>query len=293
MIGVSEYLRISMRMFSPLTDFMTDYFPNLKSDLKKAKFKMSTQEYLSGGILLSFLVFIVELPLLSFVFGLLFQNFLFGFLTSITMSFFLLAILFLSYANYPKAIIQQRAGNIDKALPFASLYLATIASSKLPLTKIFEVFSKFAEYGELSDEFNQIQNEISIFGIDSNTALERAIERTSSKNLKELLYGILSINRSGGDLSVYLKEKSASFFGDYTRRLYDFSHQLGVYIEIYLTSIVLGAIFFVILTAILAGISGAGSNIVFLQFFLIFLFLPLIAAVFIFLIKSASPGGGE
>lgn len=158
---------------------------------------------------------------------------------------------------------------------------------------MLELFSKFGQYGELSSEFNQMQNEISLFGLDANTALERAIDRTPSKNLKELLYGILATNTSGGDMSVYLKDKSNSFFADYKRRLYDFSHQLTVYIEIYLTAIILGAIFFVILTAILAGISGTGGNIIFLQFFLIFLFLPLISGVFIFLIKSAQPGGQE
>lgn len=290
---MSEYLQISMKMFGPVTDFMSPYFPNLKNDLKKARIRMSTQEYLSSGVFLSFLLFAVELPLLSFIFSLLFKNFLFGFLTSITMSFFLLAIFFLSYANYPKAIIKQRASSIDKYLPFASLYLATIASSKLPLAEILEMFSRFGKYGELSNEFNQMQNEISLFGLDANTALGRAIERTPSKNLKELLYGILATNTSGGDLSVYLKEKSSSFFADYTRSLHDFAQQLTVYIEIYLTAIVLGAIFFVILTAILAGISGTGGNIIFLQFFLIFLFLPLISGVFIFLIKSATPGGQE
>jgi len=290
---MSEYLRTATRVFGPLTDYMAPYFPNLKSDLKKAKFKMSTDEYVSGGILLSFLVFAIELPLLSFVFGLLFQNFLFGFLTSITMSFFLLAVLFLSYVNYPKAIIKQRSVNIDKTLPFASLYLATIASAKLPLAKVFEIFSKFGEYGDLSSEFGQIYNEISVFGIDANTAIERAIDRTPSKNLKELLYGILATNKSGGDMSAYLKEKSKTFMSDYKRRLYEFSQQLTVYIEIYLTSIVLGAIFFVILTAILAGISGTGANIIFLQFFLIFLFLPMISSVFILLIKSSTPGMGE
>jgi flagellar protein FlaJ len=290
---MSEYLRVAMQIFSPITDYMSPYFPNLKVDLKKAKFKMSAQEYLSGGILFSFLVFAIELPLLSFVFGLLFQNFLFGFLTSITMSFFLLAILFLSYVNYPKAIIKSKEKNIDKSLPFASLYLATIASSKLPLAKIFEIFSKFSEFGEVSNEFNQMQNEISLFGLDANTAIERAIERTPSKSMKELLYGLLSTNRSGGDMSSYLTDKSKSLMADYKRKIDDFSHQLTVYIEIYLTAIVLGAIFFVILTAILAGISGAGSEVIFLQFFLIFLFLPLVSGVFIFLIKSAAPGGSE
>lgn len=290
---MSEYLRVAMRMFSPATEFMAPYFPSLKSDLKRAKFRISSEEYLSSGILFAFLVFTIELPILSFAFGILFQNFLAGFLTSITMSFFLLAILFLTYVNYPKAIIRQRAGNIDKTLPFASLYLATVASSKIPLAKVFEIFSKFGEFGELSNEFNQIENEISVFGIDANTALERAIDRTPSKNLKELLYGILSVSRTGGDLSVYLNEKSKNFMADYKRKLYDFSHQLTIYIEIYLTAVVLGAIFFVILTAILAGISGSASNVIFLQFFLIFLFLPLISGVFIYLIKSSTPGGGD
>jgi flagellar protein FlaJ len=290
---MSEYLQISMKMFGSVTDFMSPYFPNLKSDLKKARIRMSTQEYLSGGVFLSFLLFAVELPLLSFIFSLLFKNFLSGFLTSITMSFFLFAIFFLYYVSYPKAIIKERATSIDKHLPFASLYLATIASSKLPLAKILEMFSKFGKYGELSNEFNQMQNEISLFGLDANTALGRAIARTPSKNLKELLYGILAINTSGGDLSLYLKEKSGSFFANYSRSLHDFAQQLTVYIEIYLTAIVLGAIFFVILTAILAGISGTGGNIIFLQFFLIFLFLPLISGVFVFLIKSATPGGQE
>lgn len=290
---MSDYLQLSMRLFGPLTDFMSPYFPNLKTDLKKARFKMSADEYLSGGILISAITFSVELPLLSFIFGLLFRNFLFGFLTSVTMSFFVLAILFISYVNYPKAIIKQRASNIDKTLPFASLYLATIASSKIPLAKMFELFSKFGHYGELSDEFNQIQSEISLFGLDANTAIQRAIDRTPSKNLKELLYGILATSTSGGNLSEYLNDKSKSFFAEYRRKLYEFSRQLTVYIEIYLTAIVLGAIFFVILTAILAGISGTASNIIFLQFFLIFLFLPAIASTFIFLIKNSTPGGGQ
>lgn len=289
---MSDFLKVSMRMFGSLTEYLAPYFPNLKNDLKKAKFRMSVEEYMGGGILFSFLLFLIELPLLSFIFGLIFQNFLFGFLTSITMSFFLLAIFFVSYVNYPKAVMRERATKIDRTLPFASLYLSTVASSKLPLSKIFEIFSKYSKYGELSDELGQIENEISIFGIDVNTALERAIERTPSKNLKELLYGILATNKSGGDLSIYLSEKSKSFMNSYKRSLYEFAHQLAVYIEIYLTSIVLGAIFFVILTAILAGISGAASNIISLQFFLIFLFLPLISTVFLLLIRASTPGGG-
>jgi len=297
---MSEYTRVAMRLFHPVTDTINPYFTNLNVDLKKARIKMSAPEYLARGILLSFLIFVIELPLLSFIFSLLPQfsnislpfssNFFFGFITALTVSFFLTAIFFFAYVSYPNILIKNRAKNIDNVLPFASLYLSTIASSKLPLFKVFQIFSKFAASGDLAEEIGRIQIEIKLFGIDINTAIEKAIERTPSKSLKELLYGILSTSRSGGDTAVYLKEKSRSFMQEYRRKLYEFSHQLTVFIEVYLTAIVLGAIFFVVLTAILSGISGGGANAIFLQFFLIFIFLPMVSAIFIFFVKSTSPG---
>jgi len=90
---------------------------------------------------------------------------------------------------------------------------------------------------------------------------------------------------------MYLKEKARSYMNEYRRKLYEFSHQLTVYIEVYLTTIVLGAIFFTILTAIMSGLGGGGSDTILLQFFLIFVFLPLISTLFIFLIRSISPTG--
>ena len=61
--------------------------------------------------------------------------------------------------------------------------------------------------------------------------------------------------------------------------------------EIYLTAIILGTIFFVILTSIFSGISGAGTNMILLQTLIIFVFLPLLSLGLIVLIKSATPGG--
>ena len=288
---MSDYVKVAMRIFNPAIMAMVPYFSNLKPDIRRAKIKMSLQEYLASGIMMSFLIFIIEIPLLSFIFSLVTGDFLFGFILSFTTSSFLTIIFFLSYVNYPKVLIASRAKNIENVLPFASLHLSTIASSKLPLHKIFEIFSKFAARGELAGEIGAIQNDIKLFGIDINTALEKAIERTPSKSLKELLYGILSTNRSGGDLAIYLSEKSKTFMQEYKRRLYEFSHQLTVFIEVYLTAIILGAVFFVVLTSILSGIGGGGGGIILLQFFLIFVFLPMVSGIFIFLIKSIAPEG--
>lgn len=288
---MSFYTKTAMRLFSQLSESLEPYFTEVREDLKRARMKMSVQEYLSVAILTSFIIFIFELPALSFIFSFVFQSFLFGFITSFTVSIFLTVVFFLIFLNYPKAIIKNRSKQLERSLPFASLYLSTIAGSKLPLNKIFEVFSKFSEYGEITDEVSTITRDTETFGIDINTSLERAIDRTPSKNFKELLWGLLSINRAGGNLHTFLKENAKNLIAEYRRKLYEFSHQLTIFIEMYLTAVVLGAVFFVILTSIMAGIAGVGVNIIIIQFLLIFIFLPLVSLVFILLVRSTTPGG--
>ena len=289
---MASLTRLGMRLFGQLGEDVTSYFPDLKSDLRRAKFRTSIQEYFSNAILISILIFVFEMPLLSFIFSLYFQNFLFGFISAFTVTVFLTLIFFFAFVNYPKAVIGERSKKIDGELSFASIYLSSISGSKLPLNKIFEMFSRFGEYGEIKNEALSITKDTEVFGMDANTALERSVERTPSKRLKELLWGILSINRTGGDLDIYIKEKTKSFVAEYKRKIYEFSHQVSLVIEIYLTSIVIGSIFFVILTSIMTGISSGGtSNLILIQFFLIAFFLPLTSAIFIIVIKSMKPGG--
>ncbi|MEM5836432.1 MAG: type II secretion system F family protein [Candidatus Aenigmatarchaeota archaeon] len=280
-----------MRFFYPLTDMILPYFSELKSDLKRAGIKLSVQEFLSQGIFLTVLVFILGLPIFSVIFSFFLKSFLFGFLSSITACFFILSIFFIAYVNYPKILIGQKTKKIDDQISFAALHLSTLASAKLSLDKILEIFSEFSGYGEITEEISKIRTDMKMFGLDVNTALERAVERCPSKNLKEILWGILSTNLSGGEIDVYLREKARSLMSEYRMKLRDFSHQLGIYLEIYITAVILGAVFFLILTSIVAGIAGTGGQILFLQFFLIFIFLPAISAIFIYLIRVATPGG--
>jgi len=193
--------------------------------------------------------------------------------------------------NYPKIVIGQKTKKIDDQISFAAVHLSTLASTKLPLDKVFEIFSRFSSYGEITNELSKIESDMKMFGLDINTALQREIERSPSKNLKELLWGILSTNIAGGDIETYLREKSKNFMSEYRVKLREFSHQLSIYIEIYLTAVVLGAIFFVILTSIVAGITGVGQQVLTLQFFIIFVLLPIVSALFIYLIKISTPGG--
>jgi len=280
-----------MRLFGQTAENISLYFADLRNDLKRAKMRLSLQEYLSLSILTSVIIFLFELPLLAFILAFFLKSFLFSFITSFTISIFLTVLFFLAHINYPKVMINERSKQIENDLPFATLYLSTLSGSKLSLNRIFNIFAKFGKYGEITDEINRITKDMHVFGIDVNTALERAVERSPSKNFKELLWGILSVSRSGGNLDKYLKEKSKSLIAEHRRRLFEFSHQLIIFIEVYLTAIVLGAIFFTILTSIMGGVAGASSDIVVVQFLLIFIFIPGVSAAFVVLVKSAIPGG--
>ncbi|MBI2543060.1 MAG: type II secretion system F family protein [Candidatus Aenigmarchaeota archaeon] len=285
------YTKFSFRFFGGLSDDLAVFFPDLADDLKKAGLSISNKEYISLGAMSSFLFLLMELPIVSFIFGFVFKGVLISLITSITTSVLLALLVFYLFTQYPKTVVHDKEKRIDSVLPFASLFLSTIAGTKLPLDQIFKVFGRYSKYGEITNQMQLLNKDIDLFGMDIHTALERAVNRSPSKKLKEMLWGILSTSTSGGDVSTYLREKGLGQMEDYKRTLNDFSKKLTLFIEIYLTAIVVGAIFFIIMTSIFSGISGVGGNIILLQSLILFLFLPVISIVFMILIKVSSPTG--
>ena len=289
---MSSYVRFAINFLSKYVQPHVDFFSELKLDLKKSGLRKTVEEYLSTSILTCLILFVVEVPVISFIFSLLGMGVLFSLIMSVTVSLCISIVFFILFINYPKFLISDKAKEIDRSLPFATIYLSTIASSRLPPHKILEIFSKFKEYGEINGEVKKMVTDMKAFGLNIYDSMDKAVDRSASNDFKELLWSMSSTLKAGGDLSVYLTEKSKTFLSNYRRKLNDFSHSLAVFLEVYLTAIVLGTIFFTILTSIMSGLGGMPvTNIVFIQFFLIFLFMPLISLAFIVLIKASSPGG--
>jgi len=288
---MSFYESMAMRYLGSYIEPHLDIFTELKKDLKMSGLRKTLIEYISTSVLTCTILFVVELPVLSLIFSLLGLGFLFSLFMATTASIFISALFFVLFINYPKFIIKDKSGSVEKILPFSGIYLSTIASSNLPPHQIFEVFSKFDEYGEFTKEAKRIVTDMKMFGLNVYDALEKAIDRTPSKDLKDLFWAMLSTLKAGGELSIYLSEKSKTFLDNDRRKLNEFSSTLSVYLEVYLTALILGTIFFIILTSVMSGLGGAAGNLVYIQFFLIFFFIPLISAAFIILIKATSPGG--
>ena len=148
----------------------------------------------------------------------------------------------------------------------------------------------FEEYGEVSKEFEKIYRDVEVFGMDLLGAIRKTASRTPSEELKELLWGLESILTSGSNVENYLREKSRLFIAEYRRRLEKYSDTLSLFIEVYLTVVLVGSVFFIIMTSLMS-IIGGGSNtfMVFLQFLVVFGILPVVSIGFIVLLKVVSP----
>jgi len=289
---VIDFEKFAMRYLVKHIEPHLALFEDLRKDLKMSGLKKTLEEYISMAIMTCIILFIIELPLFSVIFSMLNLGFLFSFFMAITTSILICTFFFVLFVNYPKFIIRDKARSVERTLPFAGIYLSTIASSRLPPHKIFEIFSKFKEYGEVSREAQRIVADMEMFGLNIYDSLERSVDRTPSRELRDLFWAILSTLKAGGDLHTYLTEESKTFLSNYRRKLNEFARSLAIYLEIYLTALVLGTIFFIILTSVMSGFTGiVAQNMVLVQFFLIFFFIPLISTAFIILIKTSSPGG--
>src|SRR3989338_3089015 len=127
-----------------------------------------------------------------------------------------------------------------------------------------------------------------MFGMTFFSAIRKEAKRTPSRDFKDLLYGINTVSSTGGDLTTFLKQKSEEYLNDYRRRIRKYSQDLSLFVEIYLTLIITGSIFFIVLSSIMSTLSG-GIGTILIQTFVVFILIPLLSIGFIILIKSMSP----
>ncbi|RLF98595.1 MAG: hypothetical protein DRN49_05645 [Thaumarchaeota archaeon] len=283
---MGSYSRFCYRWFGEYVRPIRSYFADLHQDLVLAGLNFTLDEYLSMALFTSLLTFMCENITLAFIFGLFFDlpiALTLSFLLAIALS---TLILFLFY-SYPATLARKKARDMDRVLPFATTYMACVAAGKTEPYYLFSTVGSFEEYGEVAKRFNNIARNIKFFGMNAVDAIKREALRVPSKSFRELLWGIVATLMSGGDLRGYLKERSELYMAEHRRSIQKYSQDLSLFTEIYLTLVITGSIFFVVLTSIMAG--TAGLEIVMLQSMIVFVFLPLISIAFIVLMKLRSP----
>jgi flagellar protein FlaJ len=283
---------LSFKFFKNSLDPTVNWFESIKPDLLKANIGLTLSEYVYVIFFSIMTIFAIEFPLITIITSILLKDILLAVLFSFTLNVVIVLVIFFTFYAYPSVVAGKRKKDIESALPFATTYMGTIASSGAPPITMFRVISQFKEYGEFSKEAEKIYRDVEVFGMDLVGALRKTANRTPSEELKELLWGLDNVITSGGDIGSYLHEKSRAFIAEYGRRLEQYSKTLSILIEIYLTLVLVGSVFFIIITALMSligGGGGMGGYLAFIQFLVIFIVLPFMSIGFIILIKAIYP----
>ena len=282
-----SYTSLCYSIFGGMSRSLKPYFMDIKDDVRRANINYTLEEYLSIAFFTTSITFVIETAFMSFILGMIVEP-----LLAIMLAFILACgvsgILFFVFYTYPVTVSKSRESKIKKALPFAISYLTTMSSSKAQPVVMFKTLGQFKEYGEAAKEFHEISSNVELFGLTISAALRKQAKSTPSKELRDILWGINTVISSGGDLTSYLKDKSNELMNDYRMRIRRFSQQLSLYVEVYLTLIITGSIFFTVLSSIISSISATFETVI-IQTFVAFILLPVISIMFIVLIKSQSP----
>lgn len=286
-----DFRDLAFRFFGKTLDPYVNYFDSIKGDLQKADIPLSLIEYVYVMSFISFIFFVVEFPLFVVITSIIFNNAALAFLFSFTLTIIISLGIFFLFYTYPSLQVGSRKKSIDGALPFATTYMSTVAASGAPPQTMFKVLAKFKEYGEISKEAEKINRDIEAFGMDLIGAIRKNAARSPSPTFKELLWGLENALTTGASVSDFLHERSRLLMQDYRRQLQQFSQTLSLLIEVYLTVVIVGTIFFIIMSSLMSIFGGAdsGLSIVFTQFMIIFVGLPVISAGFVMLLKVMSP----
>ncbi len=264
------------------------FFKGIKEDLQISNLPHSLEEYFAMMIV-SILFSTPLIGVIAFFFYTLIDDLVLSIISGFVFySIVLVGIIALFYV-YPSQVASGRKKKIDNSLHFAAIYMQTLAGTGAPPHILFRILGSFEEFSEIADISRKISRDIEMFGLDPVEAINRAAEKTPSSNLRELLLGMRSTITSGGDLKKYLEEKANAFVNEFRRKLEEFTKLLAVYMEIYITMVIVGSVLALVLTTIMSIISGGIVGIETLQILIVTVGLPMMSGIFILLIKSSSP----
>lgn len=287
---LEEYANFCYDQIGSFTLEYISYFEDLRPQISKANIGVSLPEYISmmfftTGVVFMFSFFVIG-TLLAFAGG------VSGFIVGIILSLIFSAGTLIGCYVYPSVIIKNRASKIRDTLPFATMYMSTLAGTGTSVPELFRILSDVEEYGEVSKDAGKISRDIETFGMDTSEALQRAAERSPSKDFKELMWGMNHALTSGGSLRVFLQERADTLMKDYQRRIESFAEQLSLLVEMYITLVIVGSIVFTSMSVVMSSFTNySGQKIVLIQMAAIFVGLPLISGMFVLLVKGMAPGG--
>ncbi len=283
----SVYVRLSNRFFGKNAKNLMSrgWFKKLGRDLKEGGFVFLTRSYISVMFLTTTISFFISI---LFAVGL----FLFTFSFHSFWILLLPVLVYVSMIYYPSSEAENRGVNIDLELPFATIQMSAISSADIEPSNIFRIIALSKEYKYVSKEAKKIMNQINLYGYDFVTSLKNIARSSPSKEWAELLNGISTTIRSGGDLSKYLDKKAESFLFDYRLDQEKATKSAETFMDIYI-AVVIAAPLLLMLLLVLMNVSNIGLPLGVFAISLIMITLVTIINMIFLLVLYLKQKGGD
>jgi archaeal flagellar protein FlaJ len=305
---MNSYERFCFNILGKRMKGRRDEYAQLRNDLISARFKTPFEVYISTALFSSVIVgfgmaaliglfsWVLKLPTLIKYKGavpgplvaLAPHSLLIG---TIAITIFSLLVFggltYAAFLMYPSIEAGNRRRNIDATLPYAINYVTSMSTAGITPAEVFRLLGDSPIYGESSVEARYIAREIDIFGRDLIDAMRLVSASTPSKRMKEFLQGSMASISSGGNLTDYFRTKADQYALENRQTQKLFLETLGLISESYVTAMVAGTLFLIILQSIMSVLSG--DNKPMFLYAIVYCMIPLGSAAFVIMISSMTP----
>jgi flagellar protein FlaJ len=305
---MNSFERIAFSLLGKYAGKKRDKYKDLRNSLLTARMKVPFEVYLSTaylgsaiiGIVIAILIgaftWIFDIPGMiiyqgavpGFMLTLSQYSLIIGTLLASIVSFSVIAgITFVVFLFYPRFVAGNRKRNIDATLPYAINYVTAMSSAGIPPAEVFRQLGSSTMYGESAVEARFIALEIDLFGKDLIDALHIVSSTTPSYRMKEFLQGAMGCISSGSNLTEYFRTKAEQYSLENRQNQKMFLDTLGLIAESYVTAMVAGPLFLIILQSIMSILSRQAQPI--FLFIIIYLIIPIGSIGFVILISTMTP----
>jgi flagellar protein FlaJ len=305
---MNSYERFCFNLLGKRMKGKRDQYVQLRSDLVSARSTTPFEVYISTALVSSVLVglgmavvigvftYLLNIPNLILYKGQVPQSIvelskyslLLGTIFAIVFSLlFFGGFTYIAFLVYPNIIAGDRRRKIDASLPYAINYITSMSTAGITPAEVFRLLGDSPIYGECSVEARYIAREIDIFGRDLIDAIRLMSSTTPSARLKEFLQGAMASISSGGNLTDYFRTKANQYALENRQTQKMFLDTLGLVAESYVTAVVAGMLFLIILQSIMSVLSG--EKMPMFLYVIIYVMIPFGSIGFILMVSTMTP----
>ena len=271
---------VSYRLFGGIAPkFLSGIF-EFKVHLAKAGIKIYPETYISLMFFMATLTIPISVAALVLVY---FTKILFLILL-VPMPIYVM----IGFLVVPSSKAGERAGALDREMPFAATYVTVMASGGIPPYMSFKRLTGVELLPSTRREARALIRDVEIFGVDPLSALEKSAKYNPLDIFRDFISGYASTVIIGGDVIHFLETKAQEIFKAGSMKVKAAAERMGMLLETFIIVMVLMSLCFYILFSV-ESIYDTGMNMGSSVILYTYVFTPLLSIVFLYLAHGMQP----